>query len=108
VLLGAVAVGFVVDQQATQRDVYDHCDELHCTTSDGFDPAAANARLDRDFGLFVGLGAASLGAIGAGLVGLVVTAGEGGEKAEAPTTARATFAPWVGARAAGALFTGDF
>lgn len=72
-VLGGVAVGFAVDQRNVQQDIDQHCNASTCTMSDGFDPQAANARLARDFGLFVGLGSASIVGLGIATYGFVTS-----------------------------------
>lgn len=94
VAMGGAAAAFAVDQAATQREVNDHCDATSCDRRDGFDPESANARLDRDFGLALGLGIGGGLALSAGIVGLVV----GGGDNPSPT---AKVLPMVGPRTAG-------
>lgn len=91
--MGAAAVGFAADQATTQATVNDRCDEVACDTSGGFDPAAANARLDRDFGLALGLGLGGGLAVGAGIVGLIVSS-RGGE--DEGRVGASSLRPWVG------------
>ncbi|MBM4359127.1 MAG: tetratricopeptide repeat protein [Deltaproteobacteria bacterium] len=101
--MGAGAGVFAYDQAKTQADVDRRCNDQSCDT--GFDPAAANARLDRDFGLALGLGIGGGLALGAGIVGLVVSTG-GSETASATVAPRVT--PWVGPGIAGLAFQTRF
>ncbi len=70
IVLGAVGVGFAIDQRSVQADIEDKCpSETFCEA--GFDAKAANERLDRDYLMFVGFGAAGLATIGVATVGLL-------------------------------------
>jgi hypothetical protein len=70
----------------------------------GYDVARDNARKDRDFPLFVGLGAAGVVALGAAIVGIVR------RPPASPTSVTAGFqlTPWVGPASAGAAASGRF
>jgi hypothetical protein len=64
-----IAIGFAVDQQATQSRIDKACPtSVSCTG--GFDARGANGRLYRDFGLFLGFGIAGVLATVAAVVGL--------------------------------------
>ncbi len=82
-----LAVGFGVDQMAAQKDF-----DASCKTLPRNGPACdgTSARLYRDFGLWIGLGAAGLGGIVAGTVGLVTRPGP---RAAAPASASFTVVP---------------
>jgi hypothetical protein len=96
--MGATAGVFAFDQAVTQARIHERCDATSCDTSGGFDPASANARLDRDFGLALGLGIGGGLALGAGILGLVVPSNSDA----APATGSAPrVTPWIGPRVAG-------
>ncbi len=92
-LLGA-SVGFLVDERVTQADIDKSCPGLKLCVK-GFDASGANARLYRDFDVFVGAGVAGVVAAGAGIVGVVV-----GRK-RAKGDALVAPLPWAGPGAAG-------
>ncbi|WP_437503821.1 PEGA domain-containing protein [Sorangium sp. So ce1099] len=102
-LVGA-SVGFLIDDLSAIGALRDNCREVTGGTycKPGYDFAADNARKNRDFGLFVGLGGAGLVALGAAAYGI---AGSGGEKASAPAAAAL---PWVAPSGAGASIYGSF
>ena len=100
VALAGVGVGFAVDQRAVQANIDAACSGgTSCTA--GFDAHGANARLYRDFGVFVGAGLAGVAAITAGVVGIAVAPGR--TQGEAPAIPRA----WVGPGAAGLGVAGE-
>lgn len=98
VLMGAAAGVFAYDQSVTQANVRSHCNPTSCDRDEGFDPSSANARLDRDFGLTLGLGIGGGLAIGAGIIGLVMSS-ESSAPVGPLTSARLT--PWFGPGGAG-------
>ncbi|WP_437926060.1 PEGA domain-containing protein [Sorangium sp. So ce291] len=102
-LVGA-SVGFLIDDLSAIGALRDSCREVTGGTycNPGYDFAADNARKNRDFGLFVGLGGAGLVALGAAAYGI---AGSGGEKAPAPAVVAL---PWVAPSGAGASISGSF
>jgi hypothetical protein len=70
-LVGA-AVAFRLDGAAAESELDDECGtERVCDPSSGYDPDEANARKNRDFGLFIGLGAAGVVGIGVAIIGIV-------------------------------------
>jgi len=102
--LTGAAVGFLVDDLSAIGALRENCREVRQGTycNPGYDYAADNARKNRDFGLFVGLGSAGLIAIGAAVVGIV-----GSSSAKEP--ARTAIAlPWVAPDRAGATLVGSF
>jgi hypothetical protein len=70
----------------------------------GYDFAADNARKNRDFGLFVGLGGAGVIAIGAAIIGIATS---GSSDDPAPSDATVAL-PWVAPGGAGATLRGTF
>lgn len=102
--LAGASVGFLVDDLSAIGALRDNCREVTGGTycNPGYDFAADNARKNRDFGLFVGLGGAGLVALGAAAYGI---AGSGGERAPAPA---AVALPWVAPSGAGASVFGSF
>jgi hypothetical protein len=88
-LVGA-AVAFEIDSLAAERTIEEQCgEERLCDPGGGYDPADDNARKNRGFALFVGLGAAGVVGIGVGVVGIVMGLASG--EAQAPAEqARAT------------------
>ncbi|MGK3968997.1 PEGA domain-containing protein [Sorangium sp. So ce118] len=102
-LVGA-SVGFLIDDLSAIGALRDSCREVTGGTycRPGYDFAADNARKNRDFGLFVGLGGAGLVALGVAAYGI---AGSGGEEASAPA---AVALPWVAPSGAGASISGSF
>jgi hypothetical protein len=72
-----------------------------CPPKDVYDPTGDNARKNRDFGLFVGLGGAGVLALGAAVIG-IVTAPAGGK----PSTTAIT--PWIGPGTLGGGIGGRF
>jgi hypothetical protein len=97
---GAVAVGFGVDQAATQRDFNAHCktlqrDEVGCSER--------SSRIYRDFGAWIGLGVAGAGGILAAAVGIATST-----RRSQPVGARARASFWVAPYGAGAALLGRF
>jgi hypothetical protein len=68
--LVAGGVVFLVDERATQADIDAKC-TLPGKRCGAFDPASDNARVTRDFGLFLGLGGAGVAAIGVAAIGFL-------------------------------------
>ncbi|WP_437810804.1 PEGA domain-containing protein [Sorangium sp. So ce1078] len=104
-LVGA-SVGFLIDDLSAISALRDNCREVPGGTycKPGYDFAADNARKNRDFGLFVGLGGAGLVALGVAVYGIVQS---GGEKAPAPAQG-AVALPWIAPSGAGASISGSF
>ncbi len=69
----------------------------------GYKPDDDNAKKNRSFGLFVGLGGAGVAAIGAAVVGIARA-----PSAKKPALARATLAPWAGPGGAASRCTEAF
>jgi tetratricopeptide (TPR) repeat protein len=108
---GAVGVGltgaatfFLIDDLSAINALRENCREVRGGTycNPGYDYAADNARKNRDFGLFVGLGSAGVIAIGAAVVGIV---GSGSAKEPAQT---AVALPWIAPGGGGATLVGSF
>lgn len=68
-----VSIGFLVDDLDAISDLRDNCftDDRDGATVCRTDPAPDNARKNRGFGLFLGFGIASLGALTAATIGIV-------------------------------------
>jgi hypothetical protein len=99
-LLG-VSVGFLVDERAAQADIGTSCPGGTACLK-GFDASGANARLYRDFGLFIGAGVAGVAAVGASIAGIATAPKRA--KGEALGIPR----PWAGPGAAGLGWGGRF
>lgn len=67
-----VSIAFLIDDRSIQATIHEHCTKVACDRKDGFVAAPANSRLYRDFGLFVGFGAASVLALGTSIVAIAV------------------------------------
>lgn len=76
IAIGAVAIGFGVDQQNVSSELYDRCGEKRTECPRGYDFEGARAREVRDFDLFLGLGLTGLVATSTGILGLVLTPSE--------------------------------
>ncbi len=114
-IVGGAGLGFVgagvalrVDGRSAERALGDHCgpDRL-CDPVGGYDPAADNARKNRDFTAAVVLWAVGGAAVAAGVAGAVVGT------AAPPTAPRATgatwqAAPWASPTGGGAAIGGRF
>jgi hypothetical protein len=100
--LSGVAVGFLVDELRASAALRNNCysDAAGTGCRPTFDVAGANARKDRGFGLFVGLGAAGLAALGVATYGVV-------SGSRAPTGG-AALAPWIAPGSAGLVAAGRF
>ena len=96
-----VAVVFRVDQSAAASELDDRCGGERLACPADYDFLSDRSREERDFGLFVGFGAAGLLGLGAALVG-IVTAPEG------PSDGRAQLSPWLGPQGAGGSLTVRF
>jgi serine/threonine-protein kinase len=72
VALGAVAIGFGIDQRMVADELDEKCGDRRAACPNDYDFEGARDREVRDFGLFLGLGVAGLGGITAGVIGLVV------------------------------------
>jgi len=104
--LSGAAVVFLVDDLAAIDALRENCREVPAGTycNPGYDFAADNARKDRDFGLFVGLGGAGVIAIGAAIIG-IATSGSADEPAPSDS---AVALPWIAPGGAGATLRGSF
>jgi hypothetical protein len=101
VVLAGVSVGFLVDYRAAQANIDAKCPGGKSCSS-GFDARGANARLYRDFGVFVGAGVAGVAAIGAAIAGIATA------PKRAAARALAVPQPWIGRGAAGVGWGGWF
>ncbi|WP_441290950.1 PEGA domain-containing protein [Sorangium sp. KYC3313] len=104
IALAGASVGFLIDDLSAISALRENCREVPGGTycAPGYDFAADNARKNRDFGLFVGLGAAGLVAMGVAVHGIVRS---GDEAAPAPA---AVAVPWIAPSGAGASISGSF
>ncbi|WP_437588357.1 PEGA domain-containing protein [Sorangium sp. So ce1000] len=104
-LVGA-SVGFLIDDLSAISALREGCRDVPGGTycDPGYDFASDNARKNRDFGLFVGLGGAGLAAMGAAVYG-IVRSGSAKEPAPAPA---AVALPWIAPSGAGASISGSF
>lgn len=104
IALAGASVGFLIDDLSAISALRESCREVPGGTycDPGYDFAADNARKNRDFGLFVGLGAAGLVAMGVAAYGIVRS---GDEAAPAPA---AVAVPWIAPSGAGASISGSF
>jgi hypothetical protein len=94
---GGVAVAFAVDQAAAQRDF-----DAHCKSSPGNAGCGdRTARVWRDFGLWVGLGTASVAWLTGATVGIATA-----PRHAAPAPVRASF--WIDPHGSGAALLGRF
>ncbi|WP_437974801.1 PEGA domain-containing protein [Sorangium sp. So ce295] len=102
IALAGASVGFLIDDLSAISALRENCRDVAGGTycDPGYDFAADNARKNRDFGLFVGLGAAGLVAVGVAAYGIVRSGGE-----EAPA---AVALPWIAPSGAGASISGSF
>jgi hypothetical protein len=100
VALAAVAVVFRVDQASAASAQEQQCPGPERTLCpQGYDPRDTHARETRDFGLFVGFGAAGVLALGAAVVGIATAP----PRARPATTADAVLpSAWVGPGQGGA------
>jgi hypothetical protein len=107
VALAGASVYFLVDDLAAISALRSGCQTSDRGTYCGtYRYDLDNARKNRDFGLFVGLGAAGVVGLGAAIVGIVRA--PSAKKPASPATAGITAAPWIGAGNAGATLTGSF
>jgi PEGA domain len=119
-VLTGVGVAFLVDDLSAIDALDENCraNDFGRYCAAGYDYESDNARQDRSFGLFVGLGGAGVIAIGAAVVGLVTApGGSGGARASlgersrpsktSPATGMAA-SPWIGSGSAGATIRGRF
>ena len=70
VVVGAIGLGFGIDQQSASGELDDRCGPNRATCPQGYDFDATRAREERDQAFFLGLGLVGLGGIGAGVFGL--------------------------------------
>ncbi|WP_437673561.1 PEGA domain-containing protein [Sorangium sp. So ce131] len=106
IALSGASIGFLIDDLSAIGALRENCREVRGGTycEPGYDVAADNARKNRDFALFVGLGGAGLVAIGAAVVGI---ARSGREQDPAPAPS-AVALPWIAPSGAGATLVGSF
>jgi hypothetical protein len=96
VALAVAAVVFRVDQSAAASELDDRCGSNRQACPPEYDFQSDRAREERDFGLFVGFGAAGVVCIGAAIIGMA-TAPSGTDSPSASVQAT----PWIGLEAAG-------
>jgi hypothetical protein len=101
VALVGTSVGFLIDDRAAQAKIDASCPGGKSCAA-GFDARGANARLYRDFGVFVGAGVAGVAATGAAIAGIATAA------KHATARTRSVPEPWVGWSAAGVRWEGGF
>lgn len=99
VALAGASIAFLIDERAVQSNIDAACPGGKAC-SEGFDASGENARLYRDFGLFIGLGVGSIVGLSAGIFG-VATAPKRAASAALPT-------PWMSSQAAGLSWEGRF
>jgi hypothetical protein len=105
IALLAAGAAFRVDQGFVEGRQEGTCGgdvERGCPPLSAYDPSPDNARKNRDFALFAGLGGAGVLALGAAIVG-IATAPRG-----APEAPQATITPWIGPGIVGAGIEGRF
>ncbi|WP_437526568.1 PEGA domain-containing protein [Sorangium sp. So ce726] len=104
IALAGASVGFLIDDLSAISALRENCRDVSGGTycEPGYDFAADNARKNRDFGLFAGLGAAGLVAMGVAVYGIVRSSDEA-----APAPA-AVAVPWIAPSGAGASISGSF
>src|SRR5262249_21779152 len=102
----AASAYFLADDLAAIKALRSNCSTVQgrpfCTPP--YKPDSDNARKNRGFGLFVGLGGAGVIAIGAAVVG--ITRAPSAKKPSA-SAGLAVF-PWIGPAGVGAVVTGGF
>lgn len=106
IALAGASIVFLADDLSAIGALRENCRDVPGGTycDPGYDFAADNARKNRDFGLFVGLGGAGLVAIGAAVYGIVRSGG-----AQEPARAQGAVAlPWIAPSGAGASVSGSF
>lgn len=113
VVLAGVGVFFLVDDLSAIDALRENCRTNAYGTycAPGYDQESDNARKDRGFGLFLGLGGAGVITIGAAVVGLVTAPSSKASGAPGAPGAAATAmaaSPWIGPDRAGATMTGTF
>ena len=111
--LGGVAIGFEVDSRDAVATIEERCGASRvCTQPELYEPSDDNARKNRGYALFVGLGVAGVTALGAGIAGIVFGATEARSAPDAaePTAGgvTASIAPLVRDDGAGLALAGRF
>ena len=102
VVAGAGAVYFKLDQSNAEDQLLADCGQtLVCPH--GYDPTELNERKNRSFGLFVGLGAAGIVALGVATVGFVKGSGSATPKKQSWLVA-----PYAGVNERGVVVQGAF
>jgi hypothetical protein len=94
VLMG-VGIGFAIDQQTIQGRIDANC-PIGSPCTPGFDARGANARLHRDFGLFLGFGIAGVVATGVAVIGWATAPAKAPRAAARAHPGVATSRGWVG------------
>lgn len=107
VVLAGVGVFFLVDDLSAIDALRENCRTSTYGTycAPGYDRESDNARKDRGFGLFLGLGGAGVITIGAAVVGLATAPSS---NAPGAATTGMAVSPWIGPDRAGATMTGTF
>jgi hypothetical protein len=104
-----VSVGFMVDYAGARSTLSVDCPGGTCVKYTVAQAEAASARVNRDVGLFVGLGAAGVVGVGAGLFGILTAKPQPqtqeNQRAAEPSMAAA---PWVSPYGGGAALSGSF
>jgi hypothetical protein len=102
--LTGASVFFLVDDLSAIDALRSNCRSVRGGTycNPGYDHAADNARKNRDFGLFVGLGAVGVAAMSVAIVGIV----QSGSSKKGTSSALAV--PWVAPGSAGVSLAGSF
>ena len=105
--LVGTSAGFLIDERNAQAAIDQHCGPTVCDMNNGFQVKDENARLWRSYGLFVGLGAGGLVAVGAAGYGIGAAL-----RARPPASPRAGFRlrpdAWVAPGAAWGGVRGQF
>jgi tetratricopeptide (TPR) repeat protein len=107
IALAGASIYFLTEDLAAIGELRSQCTtdpDGHSFCKPGYDPAADNARKNRSFGLFIGLGSAGLIAVGAAIVGIA----QAPPAHKPPAAASVSLAPWVGPQSAGIAVHGGF
>ena len=100
--LGA-SVYFKIDQADAEDILTSECPNSVCPAYSSYDPTSDNARKNRSFALFVGLGAVGVVGIGAAIVGFVQASGP-----EKPKQQSTMVVPYFGRGDGGVVIRGAF
>jgi hypothetical protein len=106
--IGLAAIGgavyFKLDQSNAEKALIEHCGvQLECDPNLPYDPADDNARKNRSFGLFVGLGVLGAAGVGTAIVGFVR-----GARPAKPKQQSLVVLPYVGRGDGGVVLRGAF